>query len=81
MSEFTEAKRRRKEAVRAVRRAQRAVDTRLERIERRLFRLNNFKEIITRQNLESLIPMYNDFSREVRNLEKALADMFSIVSV
>ena len=81
MSRFTEAKRARKEAVRATRRVQRQVDTSLEKIERRLFRLLEFKEIITRENVESLIPMYNDFIEKVRRLEKALADMISIINV
>lgn len=81
MSGYTAEKSRRKAAVRDVRRAQREVDSALERIERRLFRLLRFKDIITRENLVSLIPMYNEYVAKQRVLEKALADLFAIVSV
>jgi len=81
MSRFTEEKKRRKDAVRAARRLERQVDTSLEKLERRLLRLIQFKEIITRANVETIVPMWNDFTRDVRELEKGLADMISIISV
>lgn len=80
MSEFTEEKRRRKEAVRNLRRAEKALDTSVERVERRIFRLLQFKEIITKQNVASLIPLNNEVVQNMEAYQKALADVLVIVS-
>lgn len=57
------------------------MDTELEKIERRLMRLLQFKEIITLESLESLVPMQAALAAKVIDMEKGFADLLAIVSV
>jgi len=76
-----ELQRDRKRAAREARRRQRAADTSIERIERRLFALIERKTLITPEAAETLVPLWNDYSSKNRDLEHALADFIAIVSI
>lgn len=76
-----ELQRQRKSSLREVRRRQRAADTAIERIERRLFTLLDRKTLITREVALSLVPLWNDYIAKTRDLEKGLADFISVTSI
>ena len=65
----------REQALRAVRRAQRALDTRIEVMERRLDRSIENKERITIIVAGSLIEDYKKIIERIRELEARLTDM------
>ena len=81
MATLSELKRERVQAARAARRLQRAADSAIERVERRLDTLIARKTIIDRETAMTLVPLYNDFRDKVRTMEKGLADFISIVSI
>ncbi|MBA7550014.1 hypothetical protein ES705_42519 [subsurface metagenome] len=78
---FAQLQRERKAALREVRRVQRATDTQIERIERRLFVLLDRKTLITRDVAMAFVPMWNKFFSQVKELERALADFISVTSI
>jgi len=71
----------RKSALRECRRRQRKADTAIEKIERRLFRLLDRKTLITEEDAMKLVPEWNDFMKQVRDLEHGLADFISITAL
>ena len=81
MATFAELKRNRKNALRGVKREQRALDSSLERLERRLEALRGRKTIIDREAALTIVPLWNDFAAKIRIVEKAIADFISTVSV
>lgn len=81
MATLAELKRQRLASLRSVRRIQRAADTAIEKIERRLSSLSNRKTIIDAEAALTLVPLYNDFRDKVRTMEKALADFISVVRI
>lgn len=76
-----ELQRERKAALREVRRKQRAADTRIEKIERRIMTLLNRKILITQESARTIVPLWNDYVGANRALETAIADFISITSV
>ncbi len=80
MATFAEIKRVRKTALRHVRRAERAADSAIERLERRIFTLLDRKTIIDRDAALTMDPLYRDFFERVRQTERALRDFYEIVS-
>jgi len=78
---FGELKRNRKNALRGVKREQRALDSSLERLERRIETLRGRKTIIDREAALTLVPLWNDFAIKIRTVEKSLADFISVVSI
>lgn len=76
-----ELQRQRKQALREVRRRERAADTAIEKIERRLYTLQDRKTLITEEAASTLVPLWNDFQSKNRDLEKGLADFISICSI
>lgn len=81
MATYTEVKRERQAALRGVRSAQRATDSALERLERRLFRLLDRKTIIDREAALTIVPLYGDFTKEVRRMENAITDFITVSSL
>lgn len=71
----------RKKALREVRRRQRAADTAVEKLERRIFRLLDRKTLISSESMETLIPLWNEFIKNVRDLEHGIADAISITYI
>lgn len=67
-------RRAREQALRAVRRSQRKIDTRIEVMERRLDRSIENKERITAIVLRSVIDDYKKMITQVRELEQQLAN-------
>lgn len=63
------------QALRAVRRAERKVDTKLEVLERRLDRAIENKERVTPVVADSIVNDFKGLVDFVRDLEKALSDM------
>lgn len=70
----------REQALRAVRRAQRALDTKNEVMERRLDRAIENKERITIVVAVSILKDYRDLIAKMRNLETTLTAMSNIYS-
>ena len=70
----------RKALLREVRRRERAVDTRLETIERRLFRLLDKKQLVAAADMEDLLDRYKGwFNDTVKPFEKALVDSAYVI--
>jgi len=63
------------QALRAVRRVQRKLDTKIEVMERRLDRSIENKERVTPVTAKSVIKDFKDIIEIIRTLEDALADM------
>lgn len=76
----TRIKRQRLQALRSFRRLERATDTALERLERRINRILDNNTPITPATAETLIPLYRDFWRRTREMERGLSDFVSFVS-
>lgn len=81
MATYARLKHDRKSALRGVKREQRALDSSLERLERRLEVLRSRKTIIDREAALTLVPLWNDFVEKLRIVEKVLADFISVVSI
>lgn len=81
MATVAELQRRRKEALREARRRQRALDTQIERIERKIFSLLDRKTLITREDALNLVPMWNEFTKLAQQTERGLTDFISVCSV
>ena len=75
-----EVKRDRLNALRMVRKAERAVDTKLEVLERRIYRLLDRKTVIQYDSANAIVPLYEDFVAQIRNLEQAITDFLIICS-
>lgn len=76
MARLTDAQVRnaREQALRALRREQRKLDTKIEVMERRLDRAINNKERITPPLLQSVIKDFREFVRLMRQLEGGIKD-------
>lgn len=70
----------RKAALREVRRRERAADSQIERIERRLFTLLDRKSLITPEAALTLVPLWSEFVSLSKRLEQGLSDFFEIVA-
>lgn len=68
----------RSQALRALRRSERSVDTHIERIERKLDRAIGNRERITMRLALSLADDYRDLQRLVNNYQDSTADMIQI---
>ena len=81
MATFAEVQRKRKEALREVRRRQRATDSSIERMERRIFRLLDRKTLL---NVNDAIELYDKYYKEfisnVRLLERGLIAFFNLIN-
>lgn len=75
-----QVRRAREQALRSVRRKQRAMDTRIEVMERRLDRAIENKERITIVVAGSIIEDFKRLIKHLRVLEDALADMANVFS-
>ena len=78
---YTDVKRERKEAMRAVRRAQRAHDTEIEKLERTVFRKLARKTILTLDDANEIVGKFTSLLNKLKPLEKAIADFITIVSL
>lgn len=67
----------RKAALREVRRRERATDTAIEKIERRLFVLLDRKTLITHEVALTIVPYWNAFLSRVNDLEAAVTDFIT----
>jgi len=67
----------RKQALREVRRRERAADTAIEKIERRLFTLLDRKTLITHEVALTIVPYWNDFLSRVNDLEAGITDFIT----
>ncbi|MBA7552677.1 hypothetical protein ES705_45247 [subsurface metagenome] len=76
-----ELQRQRKSALREVRRRQRAADSSMERLERRLFALIDRKTLISPESALTLIPLWNDLIKGVRDVENGITDFISITNI
>jgi hypothetical protein len=78
---FAELQRQRKAALREVRRRQRAADSSLERMERRIFNLLDRKTLI---DVEDAIELYDKYYAEfvtlVKSTETALVNFYNIIA-
>ncbi|MBA7549402.1 hypothetical protein ES705_41883 [subsurface metagenome] len=81
MATLRELKSERVQAARAARRLQRAADSAIERLERRMDTLIARKQIIDRESAATLVPLYNDFRNKVRIMENGIADFITVVSL
>ena len=70
----------RKAALREVRRRERAADSQIERIERRIFTLLDRKSLITPEAALTLVPLWSDYVSLNKKLEQGLSDFFEIVA-
>lgn len=68
----------RKRALRAVRRAQRAWDTEIEKLERRIFEVLAKKTLVTRLNVGGIVFMYNLTIAKQKELESQLANFIEV---
>lgn len=76
----TRIKRQRIQALREFRRTQRAVDSALEVLERRINRILDNKMAVTAATVQGLVPHYRTFWGRVREMERALADLVQFVT-
>jgi len=67
----------RKAALREVRRRERAADTAIEKIERRLYTLLDRKTLITHEVALTIVPYWNDFLSRVNDLEAGITDFIT----
>lgn len=81
MATIVELRRERIAALRSARKVQRAADTAIEVLERRMFRMLDRKTIIDRESALTLVPLWNDFIAKAKAMEKALADFISVCSI
>lgn len=70
----------RKAALREVRRRERALDSQIERVERRLFVLLDRKSLVTPESVISLANLWSEYQRLNKAMEQGLIDLFTIVS-
>jgi len=77
---LAELQRERKTSLREVRRRERALDTELERMERRIFRLLDRKTLITTDDSIGLADRVNSLGRLLRDLEVGVADFVEVSS-
>ena len=68
----------REQALRALRRKQRTVDTKLEKIERQMDRAIENKEKITIRLIDGIVENYQVFVKEVNLFQTAIADAIQI---
>ena len=80
MATFAEIRTERKNALRYVRRTQRAFDTELERMERTIFRLLDRKTVLTGDDALRISRMWNAVNGKARDFEKGLAEFYTVVS-
>ncbi len=78
---FAEIKRERLAMLRLVRRQQRAFDSSLERLERRIFTLLSRKTVIDRRTALTLVPLYNDMIRGVEAFERSITNFIYVSSI
>lgn len=79
MATEAELQRERKEALRQVRRVQRAADTMIEKMERKLFKLLDRKTLIQeRDAVELYDKYYKPFVDQIRVLENALIAFYNV---
>lgn len=81
MPTVAEVQRQRKGMIREIRRLERATDTELEKLERRLFRLLDHKQLITAAEMRGLMLYYESFVKKAQLMEKAIADSVYTISV
>jgi hypothetical protein len=79
-SREVEQKARVKQALRALRKVWRGLDTQGERMERNLDRLINRTTLVYADQLEPMIGEWRDFKSKVNLLEKAMTDTLTIAS-
>ena len=77
---FADVRRDRKLYLRFVRKAQRAVDTQIERMERTIFRLLDRKTVLDVRDADRLAEHWRQVTAEQRKVEKSLADFYFILS-
>lgn len=80
MPSDAEVRRERKQALRQVRAAEKALDTEIERMERRLLRLLDRRTILTIKSAEELNRFYDQLVQRINNLQQSLTDYTIIVS-
>lgn len=80
MATLAEVQRERKAGVREVRRRERALDTKLEEMERRLYRLLDRKTLITTADTRGLVTRVNALGALLTDLENGVADLVEIAS-
>lgn len=68
----------REQALRALRRQQRTVDTKLEKIERQIDRAIENKEKITIRLMDGVVDNFRAFVQEVNEMQKEMADAIQI---
>lgn len=77
---IVEIKLKRQQYLRAYKRLQHTADTSIEILERRIDRILKNKRPIELETAKTLIPLYNDFVRKVKMMEKGLADFVMLIS-
>lgn len=80
MATLAELQRERKTALREVRRRERSLDTELERLERRIFRLLDRKTLITTADALNVADRINALGQLLRQLESGVADFVEVSS-
>lgn len=78
MPTFAEIQRERKSVVREIRRTQRAMDTRIERLERTLFRLLDRKTLLSAKDALRIAQDWNNVLDAGRGLEAKIRDAMMI---
>lgn len=68
----------RREGLRVVKRIHRELDTRLERVERRIDRILENKKYISKESAQTLIPLHRDMVKIIKKFENGLADFLQI---
>lgn len=82
MPSLSEYRRMVAEALREVRRRERAADSSIERMERRIFALLDRKTLIDEEDAIQLYERYfKEFHNLVKDLERGLVDFYGVVSV
>lgn len=79
MATFAQVKSERQRALREVRRRERQLDTDIERMERRIFRLLDRKTILQTKDASNLSTYYATLVQDMRALEQGLRDFYSVV--
>ena len=80
MATEAQLQRERKAGVRELRRTQRALDTQVERIERRLYQLLDRKTLIDRDDAVWMVNLWIKLLELLGNMERALTDFVEIVN-
>ena len=74
MATFAQIRAERKKSLRQVKALERKTDTSLEIFERRIERILKNVTYIDRETAMTLVPLYNNFIKTLRNLEQGVAD-------